>query len=66
MKNVKLDNEPYDRGRIAIHDDFAASPDGKWFVDNATLVAYSKESIMWHLSMAQETVDDIIYRVMYS
>lgn len=63
MRSIKLDNEPYDRGHIAIHGDFSSSPDGKWFIDNATLIAYSDDAYRWHVSQAQEFVDDVIYEI---
>ena len=64
MREIKPDNEPYDRGLIAIYDDFAPSYDGQWFYDMASMIDYSAESFMWHVAMAQETVDDIIYKMM--
>jgi hypothetical protein len=66
MTNPKLDREPYDRGRIAIHDDFE-SIDDEWFCNLAAyndLEIYSEQSFRWHLSQAQESVDDIIWEMM--
>lgn len=64
MRVTKLDNQPYDRGLIAIYDDFAPSYDGKWFYNYANTIDYSEESFRWHISMAQEAVDDIVYTMM--
>ena len=60
----KLDNEPYDRGQIAIHEDFYASASGFWLVSERENIYFSEESYMWHLAQAQECVDDIIYDMM--
>lgn len=61
----------YDRGLIAIYDDFEVSPDNEWFIDKITIKresteisAHSAESFMWHAAQAQETVDDIIWKMM--
>ena len=60
MINPKLDNHPYDRGHIAIHNDFSPTEDGRWFFSFVENMYYSEESYRWHLAQAQESVDDII------
>lgn len=59
---MKPDNEKYDRGLIAIYDDYMVK--GNAFIDKVSLSIISSDSFMWHAAQAQETVDDIIYRMM--
>ena len=66
MMNPKLDNQPYERGMIAIYEDFTIAHDGSLFINKDDLTVYSNESIRWHLAQAQESVDDIIYTMINS
>ena len=71
MRQIKLDNEECDLRAIVIHGDFTASSDGEFFklkyaneiFLSESLGIFSAESFRWHLAIAQEEVDDIIYRM---
>lgn len=63
MRQIKLDNKPYDRRHIAIHDDFYESDCGNWFVDSYTLEVYAEEFYREHVSQAQEVVDKFVDRM---
>lgn len=67
--SIKLDNEPFDRGHIAIHDDFVSLSNGEWFCNLATynlfdMEVYSEQSFRWHISQAQEFVDEVIQEIL--